>query len=126
MWREIIVGSSPTWGTMKRIIVRYKDKSFKVNISEDNTCIINSCTVRKIKDMKAILSEISKEAYNSCGVSGIHRRTMFSLINEWRVRNLLYELNIERDRTESVDLDVDQPWYMKVLYTVISPFYPYY
>lgn len=61
-------------------------------------------------------------AYNSCGVSGIHRRTMFSLINEWRVHNLLYELNIERDRTESVDLDVDQPWYMKVLYTVISPF----
>lgn len=112
--------SSLSWDTMKKIIIRYKDKSFKVSISEDNTSIIDSYKVKSIRDMKGILSEIRSEADSSMAVNN---RSIFSMINEWRVHNLLYTFNIQRNRTKSVDLDTRQPWYMRITYTVLSPFY---
>ena len=115
------VGSSPTWGTMERIIVRYKDNSLKVNVSKDNTCILDSYTVKGIEDMKGILTEIRHEV--SENDMAIHNRSIFSMINEWRVHNLLYSLNIQRNRTRSVNLNTGQPWYVVALYTILSPFY---
>lgn len=105
---------------MKKVIIRYKDKNFKVSVSEDNTSILDSYKVKSIGDMKGILSEIRSKADSSMAVNN---RSIFSMVNEWRVHNLLYTFNIQRDRTRSVDLDTNQPWYMKIAYTVLSPFY---
>lgn len=108
---------------MKRIIIRYKDRSFKVNISKDNTCILDSYTVYSIKDMIGILYEIQDKALEEAELMAVHKRTVLSMVNEWRVHNLLYSLNIQRHRTKNVDLDINQPWYMKIIYTILSPFY---
>ena len=53
----------------------------------------------------------------------IHRRSVSSMIKEWRVHNLLYSLNIQRDRTGSVDLNTGQPWYVRAAYSILSSFY---
>lgn len=46
MWREIIVGSNPAWGTMKKLIIRHKDFILKVHASENNTTIFDSYLVK--------------------------------------------------------------------------------
>lgn len=105
---------------MKKVIIRYKDKSFKVSISKDNTSILDSYKVKNIRDMKGILNKIRSEADESMAVNN---RSNFSMINEWRVHNLLYSFNIQRARTKSVDLNTGQSWYIKAMYTILSPFY---
>lgn len=114
------VGSSPTWGTMKRVIIEYKNFILKVNISEDNTCILDSYKVQGINDMLSILHKIQEEADEN---SAVNKRGICGMIHEWRTHNLLYSLNIQKDRTRSVDLNLNQPWYVKVAYSLLSPFY---
>lgn len=70
--------------------------------------------------MKEILELIKAEA---SAEMAINKRNIFSMIYEWRTHNLLYTLGIAKDRTGSVDLNIGQPWYIKVLYAIISPFY---
>lgn len=113
-------GSSPSGGTMKKIVIRYGDFTLKVHLSEDNTSIIDSYQVKDIIDMEAILRLIRDEASAEMAVN---KRNIFSMIYEWRTHNLLYALGIAKDRTGSVDLNTGQPWYIKVLYAIISPFY---
>lgn len=108
---------------MKKLIVRYNNLSFKVQASETNTSIKDSYRAKSIDDMRYILEYISAESSENMA---IHKRTMFSMINEWRTHNLLYSLKIKRDRTGTVDLDINQPWYMKMFYFILSPFYPHF
>lgn len=113
-------GSSPSMGTMKKIIIRHKEFTLKVHISEDCTTIYDSYQVKIPLDMKSIIYHIKKKASEEMA---INKRNTFSMIGEWRTHNLLYALGIMRSRTGSVDLNTNQPWYIKVLYAVISPFY---
>lgn len=114
------VGSSPTWGTMKKIIIRYKDFILKVHLSKDNTTILDSYKVSSPKDMKSIIYHIKEQVTDDIA---INIRSVSSMIYEWRVHNLLYILGIMRARTSSVDLNINQPWYIKTLYAILSPFY---
>lgn len=114
------VGSSPTWGTMKKIIVIHKDFVLKVHISEDNTTIFDSYKVKSPWDMESIIYYIKREASDDMA---INKRNISSMIYEWRTHNLLYSLGILRDRVKDVDLNTNQPWYVKALYFVLSPFY---
>lgn len=112
---------------MKRLIIRYKDYILGVVVDETNTCILDSYKVKSISDMRGVLKEIRNKAWVEDGIDGqpqaIHFRTLFSMVNEWRVHNLLYSLGILRDRVGSVDLNTNQPWYVKLLYTILSPCY---
>ena len=114
------VGSSPTWGTMKKIIIRYKDFTLKVHLSKDNTTILDSYKVSSPKDMKSIIYHIREQVTDDVA---INIRSVSSMVHEWRVHNLLYTLGIMRGRTGSVDLNTSQPLYIKALYTILSPFY---
>ena len=120
MWREIIVGSSPTWGTMKKLIIRHKDFILRVHASENNTIIFDSHLVKSPWDMESIIYYIKAETSDDYAVN---KRNISSMIYEWRVHNLLYSLDILKDRVKDVDLNVGQPWYIKVLYFILSPFY---
>ena len=91
MWREIIVGSSPTWGTMKKLIIRHKDFILKVHASENNTTIFDSHLVKSPCDMKSIIYSIKSETSSEYA---INKRSISGMISEWRVHNLLYSLNI--------------------------------
>jgi hypothetical protein len=118
------VGSSPTGGTMdKKVLTTFEGKVVKVTLSDTNTNIENSYRFKSISIMKDILNWIKAASIVSSTERAISKRSMFSMINEWRVHNLLYSFGIKRDRTKSVDLDINQPWYMKLAYTVLSPFY---
>lgn len=114
------IGSSPIWGTMKKLIINYKNFILRVHASENNTTIFDSYLVKSPQDMKSIICQIQSEV---SGKYAINTRSVSSMVYEWRVHNLLYSLGIERGRTKDVDLNIGQPWYSKVLYFILSPFY---
>lgn len=105
---------------MKKVIIRYNDLALRVIATEDNTNIEDSYRVKNYLDMVNILTMIQEECDSSLA---INKRGLCGMVNEWRVHNLLYSLGIQRDRTKSVDLNIGQPWYVKVAYFLISPLY---
>lgn len=104
---------------MKKIIIQYNEFILRVSASENNIHIENSYRVKRSSDMKNIIY-IIRDTFKDLD---INKRSIGSIINEWRVHNLLYSLNIYRDRTKDVDLEYPQSWYIKVLYTLLSPLY---
>ena len=107
-------------GLMESLVIRYKNFILKVFSSKNCTTIWDSYQVESYKDMKEIIYCIKPEVSLE---DAINTRRVSSMIHEWRVHNLLYSLGIFKRRTKSVDLDINQPWYLKVLYTIISPLY---
>jgi len=53
----------------------------------------------------------------------INKRTTAGMIIEWRAHNMLYALHIKRPRTRTVDLDINEPWYRKIGYMILSTLY---
>lgn len=120
------VGSSPTWGTMKKLVLRYKRFILKVIVTEDNTTIVDSFKIKSSKDMKAILSKIRDKVSTDIALynrAAIYNRSISSMIHEWRVHNMLFSMGILKERTKDVDLNINQRWYIKALYAIISPLY---
>lgn len=105
---------------MRKFIMPFKDLLFKITVTENNTNIEDSYRIKSISDMQQVLYMIQDECEPSLA---INKRGIWDMTNEWRVHNLLYALGIEKDRTRSVDLDINQPWYMTVAYSLLSPFY---
>lgn len=105
---------------MKKMIVRHKNFALKVHVSEDNTTILDSYQVKSPFDMESIIYYIKGKSSDDMA---INNRGILGMIHEWRVHNLLYSLGVQKDRTRSVDLNISQPWYIKVIYTILSPFY---
>ena len=109
---------------MKRLVIKYKGTDLKIKSSRNNTCISDSYKVKNIESMQDLLYLIRGEIKDK--KAAIHKRGIWSMTHEWRAHNLLYSLGIKRDRTKDVDLDVNQPWYIKVAYSVLSIFYPHF
>ena len=103
--------------------IQFEFKSHDVNISSTdyNTSIIDSYRFKKIRDMKGIITQV--RMINLDNDSAIRKRHRFSMINEWRAHNLLYALHIKRERTKSVDLNINQGFLIKVAYTLLSACY---
>lgn len=108
---------------MKKIIVTHKNFVLKVHISEDNTTIFDSYQVKSPWDMKSILYYIKAKTTDEYAVN---KRSVSGMIYEWRVHNLLYGLGLLKSRTKDVDLNTDVPWYIKIVYTILSLFYPHF
>lgn len=106
---------------MKKIIIEYKEYIIKIHITESNTTIVDSYRISSIKDMTNVLNKIKEECSDQS--LAIHKRSIFSMVNEWRAHNLLYSLHIKRDRTGSVDLNIGQNICMKIAYTILSILY---
>jgi hypothetical protein len=107
----------------KKFIFYFNGMIVKASISEYNTNIEDSYRFKNISSMRDILRVIRAESLNDSTERAISKRSLFSMVNEWRVHNLLYALGIKRDRVKSVDLNIGQPWYIKAVYTLLSPFY---
>lgn len=106
--------------TMKKVIIEYNQYIINVHLTEDNTSIIDSYRVKSISDMVSVLKKIRNTCDNSYA---IYKRSIFSMVNEWRVHNLLYFLHIKRNRTGTVDLNINQSIWAKIAYTLLSVFY---
>ena len=91
-------------------------------ITDNVLSIIDSYKVKSLKQMINFLKDLRNQYPSKPKSMIIFKRSLFSMINEWRVHNLLYTLNYQTHRTKSVDID-DEPIYRKILYTLLSPFY---
>lgn len=105
---------------MKEVNIKYSEYIINVLLSANNTSIIDSYRIKKISDMVNVLKEIRNTCDNSYA---IHKRSIFGMVNEWRVHNLLYLLHIKRDRTCTVDLNLNQSILTKIAYIILSIFY---
>ena len=105
---------------MKEINIKYGEYLIDVLLSTDNTSIIDSYRIKRINDMINVLKKIRNTCDNSYA---IHKRSIFGMVNEWRVHNLLYFLHIKRRRTGTVDLNINQSIWAKIAYTLLSVFY---
>lgn len=102
------------------MILEYSNYLFKVDATKECTSIENSYRLESRKDMKEFLNLVRKD----CPFDfAIYRRTIKDMIREWRTHNLLYSLGIKKDRTKTVDLEVDQSKLYKFLYAVGSLLY---
>ena len=105
---------------MKEINIKYSKYIINVLLSINNTSITDSYRIRRIDDMVNVLKKIRNTCDNSYA---IHKRSIFDMVNEWRVHNLLYFLHIKRRRTGTVDLNINQSIWAKIAYTLLSIFY---
>ena len=102
------------------INIKYSECIINVLLSTNNTSIKDSYRIRRINDMVNVLKKIR----NTCDDSyAIHKRSIFGMVNEWRVHNLLYFLHIKRRKTGTIDLNVNQSIWVKIAYTLLSVFY---
>ena len=102
------------------INIKYSECIINVLLNTNNTSITDSYRIRGINDMVNVLKKIR----NTCDDSyAIHKRSIFGMVNEWRVHNLLYFLHIKRRKTGTVDLNVNQSIWVKIAYTLLSVFY---
>ena len=105
---------------MKMINIKYSEYIINVLLSTYNTSITDSYRIRRINDMVNVLKKIRNTCDNSYA---IHKRSIFGMVNEWRVHNLLYFLHIKRRRTGTVDLNMNQSIWTKIAYTLLSALY---
>lgn len=91
----------------------------EVQLFEHDTCIIDSYKVRTVPEMMEYVDEIRlhPEVINNEKLA-IHKRTKFSMVNEWQVHNLLYDFHIFRSRTKDVDLEVRPNWFVGLMYDI--------
>ncbi len=83
-----------------------------------NTNIRDSYMITKRSEMKKFIEDLREEYSDE--TLAIHKRSIYSMVNEWRTHNLLYRLGIETERTKDVDLDVNQPFYNYMFYFLLG------
>lgn len=94
--------------------------NIKINIAENDIQIVDSYKVTSRNEMKTIISEL-KARYSDHPV--FIKVSEKILVSEWCVHNLLYNLNILRSRTQSVDFNSDKTKLEIFLYRILSIFY---
>ena len=92
-----------------------------IKVSKNNIHIENSCEVNTKEDMQIVLTDI--RADYSLEESDVLKRTDSSLIKEWRVHNVLYNLHLFRTHTKDVDLNYPQNKIVEIAYYIIGAFY---
>ena len=87
-----------------------------IKVSKSNIHIEDSYKVNRKDDMQIVLNDI--RANHSLEESDVLKRTDSSLIKEWRVHNVLYNLHLFREHTKDVDLDYPQSKIIEIAYSV--------
>ena len=87
-----------------------------IKVSKSNIHIEDSYKVNRKDDMQIVLNDI--RANHSLEESDVLKRTDSSLIKEWRVHNVLYNLHLFREHTKDVDLNYPQSKMIKIAYSI--------
>lgn len=101
--------------------IDFNNEIFCVILGEDNSVVKNSYKIQKTSDIKSFLKKIKDDERYSDTTIGL--RNFNGLVREWEAHNLLYNIGILKDRTGSVDFELNPKWYFKVGYFLISLFY---
>lgn len=95
---------------------QYGIDKVEVVLSDNVATIINSYKIKKLSHMIDVVKWL--KSYDE----PVTQQSIFIMVSEWRAHNLLYWLNIEKDRTANVDIDINA-WWMKLSYAIISMLY---
>lgn len=123
------IGSEEYFGTYRKGKIYIGSREFIDRIFDESTddayivdsrdgsnptmTIVNSYEFRDKSEMKDILAAIQK--YEKMYPTDWDR-TSDSMMNEWRVHNILYDLSFERGHTKEVDLDnMDEDMYDSIV-----------
>lgn len=88
-------------------------------LTKDCLTIYNGYQTSNKKQMVSFLTSLRNIKNKDTIVA---RRSIKSMVREWRAHNLLYNLHLFRSHTQDVDLD-KEPWYRQVIYFILSIFY---
>lgn len=72
------------------------------------------------KTPKKYMPMVLKTARRTMPGHDVWKRTDASLMREWAVHNLLYNLHLFRSHTADVDLDYPQPFIVRAAYGVLG------
>lgn len=117
----LVPGTNVKLKTIFNMLIEYKNR--QIIVLPNVTTIENSFQIRSIKEMKHVINSaraISKRHHKKYKEYAIYVRTMFGMICEWRAHNLLHSLDIKRERTKTVDLELNVRWYYKIGYFILS------
>lgn len=89
--------------------------TFEIHPS-NNVTVFNSYKVKKRKHMKEVLKVIDQYREETT-------LAIWYQICEWKTHNLLYELNIKRDRTKDYDINDNVSIWEKIAFVILSVFY---
>jgi hypothetical protein len=101
-------------------IIQIENSLIKAYLNEFSTHIENSYKIKKEKEMKYIISYLKDHTNESYA---IHKESMNNMLKEWKAHNILYKIGLFRNRTRSVDLNIDNKWYIKLIYAILAFFY---
>ena len=95
----------------------YNGQEITCVFSKKNVQVVDSYKVRKPADMSAIIKMIKAEAKKR-GLK--YKRSNSSWLTEWKAHNYMYDRNIERARTKSVDLNEGEGFIKLLGYAVMA------
>ena len=100
--------------------LKYGNYTIEYTLTKGNIHIINSYKIRKREDMNGIVAAVRAEAKKK-GFN--YKRSNSSWVTEWRAHNYMYDKNIERNRTGSVDLNEGESRWKLLSYSLMSTRY---
>lgn len=95
---------------------QYGIDKVEVVLSDSVATIINSHKIKKLSHMIDVVKWL--KSYDE----PVTQQSIFIMVAEWRVHNLLHWLKIEKDRTMHTDININN-WKMKLAYAVAAIFY---
>lgn len=98
-------------------MIEFEVKKLKVQVFPKNIKIINSYTIKSKKEMKEILLEVLEKA-PLC----YKKRSINSLIREWRCHNRLYKLGLFTSYTKDCDFESNEALYRRFFYFFLGRF----
>ena len=92
-----------------------KIRGLKIICNEDNIKIKQSYIITNIKRMEEILTTILERTtiYKT-------KRTLKSLLKEWKSHNRLYKIHLFRKHTSDCDLESNQKLFYKIAYFILG------
>ena len=108
------------------MLVQLNERIIEVNNTKEFATIFNGYTITSINDMKNILNQIKEQTRDT--EWAIHKRSINSMIIEWRAHNLLdafcpNSLANLKFSLQHIDLEYPQSVKLKIAYTILNLFY---
>lgn len=98
-------------------MVEFKVKGLDVKVFPDNIKIIDSYKIQKRKDIKEAIIEILDKS-----TLYYTKRSIGSLVREWRCHNRFYNMGLFVSHTKDCDLEAKEALYRRFVYFFLGRF----
>ena len=98
-------------------MIEFEVKGLNVQVSPENIKIVDSYKIKTKKEMKSFLEEVFKKApiYKT-------KRTMGSLLREWKCHNRFHKRGIFVSHTKDCDLESKEALHRRFFYFFLGRF----